>query len=236
MGQKRMEHIIQIIKPADPDQEASRLIRTILLQQLKLGSVLLLLSGGSATKVYRLLSKTLAGDLSRLTVGLVDERWHLNPHHDDANDKAIRATGLFERVIALGGNYEPILQGGDMNQDVSSYQGKLAQLFTRSYVVAVLGIGMDGHTAGILPGEDEVEFNQRFNGSSLVVGYHNDGPYPWRITLTLSALKQTDTAIVIATDPAKKNILDAITAPALPSINQTPATILAKMKEVLIVA
>ncbi|MFI5240557.1 MAG: 6-phosphogluconolactonase [Candidatus Saccharimonadia bacterium] len=201
-----------------PYSAAVETIETELRSMLLDGQVLLLLSGGSATKVYRQLTTSLGLNLlpGDLVVGLVDERYEIDPLHSDANDKTIRETGLVSHLEELGAIYAPILHGLPISAEVAQYEFQLNRYIFHEnrQILAILGLGSDGHTAGILPDENKDSFKEHFLSSSLVTGYLSSGPYPERITLSITALKLIQTAIVLIADQAKHDMLDHILDPA----------------------
>lgn len=221
-----------------PYDQAAEIIKASLSSALARRPVLWLLSGGSATKVYAQLAGNLDLELApdQLVVGLVDERYDTGPHHASANDTAIRQTGLIDRLEQLGATYFPVLQGLTLQEETARYnrliEGYIMQEQRR--VVAVLGVGTDGHTAGILSQPDVAQFEQDFDANALVVGYENNGPFPERITLSLAALRLVDVAIVVVADPAKQDIVKKIADRAnRKRFNRWPATIVQEMDNVI---
>jgi 6-phosphogluconolactonase/glucosamine-6-phosphate isomerase/deaminase len=90
-------------------------------------------------------------------------------------------------------------------------------------VIAQLGIGPDGHTAGILPNSVATEPNSR-----LVVNYVAD-PYK-RLTLSFTALKKVTVAYVLAFGSNKMDALIALQSQNL-SLSEQPAQILKQLNE-----
>ncbi len=224
-----------------PYTQAEAIIEQALKAQLAKGPTLLLLSGGSIATVYAELASTLELDLvpGQLVVGLADERYDLDPNHAAANDVAIRTTGLITRLEQQGAIYSPILHGHSLEEEALQYNYQLTQFMQHEHrgVVAILGVGLDGHIAGMLPDPDADRFCQRFEGGKLVCGYENDGPYPLRVTTTMTALGQFDQAIVIIRDETKLPMLgQAIDPQRHEPLNLMPAAILQTMPNVVIAA
>lgn len=225
-----------LIKPYD---EAAKLITDTLSGALRQGPVLLLLSGGSATTVYNELAASLELDLEpgELVVGLVDERYDLDPNHSNSNDAAIQATGLITRFEQLGAIYSPILHGHSLEDEAAQYNYQLTQFIFHEgrQFIAILGIGPDGHTAGILPDPDTQEFTKTFEGTKLIIGYDNDGPFPERITTTLTGMRTIDQAIVLVKDAAKISVVNRATDSDNPQpFHLLPATIIQEIPKVII--
>jgi len=158
---------------------------------------LLLLSGGSSVKVAMQLIKKSLG-LNRWTIGQVDERYG-DVGHRFSNWKAITDAGLepqrFYQVI-------PVLSDGlAIDKTTKVYEAQLKQAIADSDVrVALIGVGADGHIAGMLPKQRTV-FETQFQGEALVA--HFDGPDYERITITQSALNAMDEIVAFSCGSGK---------------------------------
>ena len=88
-----------------------------------------------------------------------------------------------------------------------------------------MGIGADGHTAGIAPNRNDFT-NPIFGDKSSLVSYFDDKneSFKQRITLTFKALEQMDTLIVIALGEEKKKALEQMFT--LGSLEEIPARFL----------
>ncbi len=174
------------------DFTAKRL--TKLLQSGK--KVLWLLSGGSGGLVCAEVSKRLrAVDKSNLYVTLTDERYG-EVNHKDENMRI-----LYDHGFSLPGAtvYRP-LSGESLSDTVSSFGNWLKGVDQKvDYVFAVLGIGEDGHTAGIKPHSPAVE------SSRLVEGYQGDDFK--RITITPRYLRGVNEAVVQAFGESKHIVI-----------------------------
>lgn len=222
-----------------PYVQAASILSALLREQVALGPVLLLLSGGSATGVYQELSTSLDLDLQpgQLVVGLVDERYDLNPEHPDSNALLIKSSGLITRIEQLGGIFCPILHGHPMAEESAQYAYQLTQFAQHENraIIAILGFGTDGHTAGILPDNNVEQFTQHFDSANLAVGYTNSGQFPQRITVTLPLLRMAHTAIVLAKDTSKLPIIKRATNRSYPEpLHLLPATIIQEIENVII--
>lgn len=165
---------------------------------------LLLLSGGSAVKVAMQLIKNSLG-LNRWTIGQVDERF--GPvGHERSNWKALMEAGLepsrFNQVL-------PILSDGlGIHETTRIYEQQLQSAIAESDVsVALLGIGADGHIAGMLPKAKD-EFEQQFQGEQLLAYF--DGPDFQRITTTQSALNALDSVVVYSCGDQKQAAIEKL--------------------------
>ncbi len=224
-----------------PYAAAASIITESLRERLAEGAVLLLLSGGSASGVYQELANILDLELEpgQLVVGLVDERYDLNPDHADANDRLVRASGLVARLEELGAIYTPVLHGHPLAEEVAQYNYQLTQFIQHEQrqIIVVLGIGPDGHIAGILPDNNAALFKERFESESLVAGYANDSPFPQRITATFPLLRLASVAIVLVKDISKIPLIKRAANRSYPEpLNLLPATIIQEIANVIIAA
>ena len=164
--------------------------------------VLWLVSGGSAIAVAVAVRQQL-GDcagLAGLSVGLVDERYGA-VGHQNSNWQQLRAAG-FELA---GIQPLPVLAGKSFAATVDDYEAALAAAMSASdYRLGLFGIGVDGHTAGILPDSPAVTSDQ------LVCGYQ--GPDYQRITVTPALITTLDEAVACAFGLAKKPALTKLLA------------------------
>ncbi len=160
----------------------------------------LFLSGGFTPKtLYELLVTE-----KKLKIGsaaIVDERFGL-PMHRDSNEKMIRDTGLLEYFKSLNTPMVKILNGKDIENTTKGYEKTVSKLLN-SYKqkIAIMGIGEDGHTAGIPAGP--------YNSKDLVIKIDNfPSKFRKRITLSFEALEKMDKLIVLVFGDGKKQALN----------------------------
>lgn len=178
--------------------------------------VLWLVSGGSsvdvAIKAAERLSKI---NLNRLTVSLADERYG-EPGHKDSNWAQLINAG-FKLDSA---NLHPVLEGNGSEQTTDNFKRFIHQAFSANdFRLALLGMGADGHTAGILPHSPAV------TSPEAVVCY--EGPDYTRITLSAAKLAELDEAIVYVQGQNKHEALGNL-AEDLP-LDQQPAQIIKRI-------
>jgi 6-phosphogluconolactonase/glucosamine-6-phosphate isomerase/deaminase len=104
-------------------------------------------------------------------------------------------------------------------------------------IIALMGIGRDGHTAGIMRyPDDERLFDPLFvHTVAWVVGYDagSRNPIPLRVTVTVPFIRDIDHAVVYVSGPEKKQALCDVMAPR-GLLYQTPGRILHTMKHCLL--
>lgn len=165
--------------------------------QLSAGrNVLWLLSGGSSAEPAVGASKLLTGrDLGGLTISLADERYG-DVGHKDSNWQ-----NLMERGFEPGkARLYPLLRGLGPGQTTAEFNQFLeTQLGESNFKLALLGIGPDGHTAGILPDSPAVDSND-------YAVYYQAGDYR-RITITPKAMRSISEAVVYCRGPEKTETL-----------------------------
>lgn len=174
---------------------------------------LLLLSGGKTPKeLYRRFTdekKLLPG-----SVALIDERYG-KKFHDNSNEKMIWETGLLEYLkeenIPV---YLPLQDDITRLEAAESYDKTLRELFLLYWnKIGILGIGSDGHTAGI-PSRDSDFITQHpalYVGSAFVADYHDKkGMYGERISMTFAGLSQLDLFLVLVFGEDKQKALELV--------------------------
>ncbi len=160
-------------------------------------NTLLFLSGGTSPDLlYRLISQDKT--LKPGAVVMVDERYG-PPMHNNSNEKTIGDTGLIGYLAAFNIPFYGITKEGNMAMVVVHYEQIIEDLFRKfPKKVAVMGIGADGHTAGIKP-------NLKYDHNRLVVSYDDTkGSFGKRITLTFEALERIDEFIILVFGENKK--------------------------------
>lgn len=167
--------------------------------------VLWLVSGGSAVgaqvQVMYRLAATHTDKLSNLHILPVDERYG-PAGHADSNSEQMRKAG-FNPTIA---HWYDVLQGGSMQDTVHTYGLLAEKLFSDAgVVIATMGLGPDGHTAGVLPHSPATN-----DPNSTVVGYEWSDHQ--RMTLDVSMLRDIDQAFVLAYGETKETAIQRLNA------------------------
>jgi 6-phosphogluconolactonase/glucosamine-6-phosphate isomerase/deaminase len=176
--------------------------------------VLWFVSGGSCIEPQTAIVHQLTNDqISHLTILLADERFG-PAGHADANYAKLQAAGFKHPGL----QFEDPLSGNiPFSAAVARYSDVVQRALAQAdIVVATLGIGQDGHTAGILPRSAAA-----YDDISTVIGY--EGPDFIRMTVGFSMLSQIKKAFVFAYGAAKQEALlrlqeGAASSPELPSM------------------
>jgi 6-phosphogluconolactonase/glucosamine-6-phosphate isomerase/deaminase len=198
----------------------AELLAKSLSAQLKTGRrVLWLISGGSVINLATIAAKKLTHhNLDNLSVSLIDERYG-PPGHKDSNWRQLMAAGF----SLPGAQLYPILINKNIEATTSEFDDFIKHT-ENSYKIGLLGVGVDGHTAGLLPGSPALS-------SDRYADYYQ-GPDFWRISLTPKALVTLDEALVFALGQSKAQAL-ADLQKDLP-ISRQPAQIIKQIPKVAV--
>lgn len=163
------------------------------------GEFHLVLAGGSTPRlVYRQLAAS-GADFSRWHIYLGDERC-LVSDDSERNSLMIRDDWLDQAAIpAANIHWIPAELGPE--QGASRYESEISSVLP--FDLVMLGMGEDGHTASLFPG-------QKHDESRLVVPvYQSPKPPPERVSLNYSALSQTGELLVLVTGEGKRGAVEA---------------------------
>lgn len=158
-------------------------------------------SGGSCIEPQcRILQSLQANQLSNLTVMLADERYGA-PGHANSNYQQLVDAGF----VRAGLKFDILLeQGSTLESTVAAYRtGVEAAINSSNAAIATLGIGTDGHTAGILP-----SFSADAIAEGSVIEYET--PQFTRISVSPSVLSNLQNAWVFAYGDQKRPIVEQL--------------------------
>lgn len=201
-------------------------------------SILLLCSGGSALNVLNNISKDVFTD--RITVGVLDERF--SNESTINNFIQLTNTSFYKDAIAFGIHFmesTPYINesltnfGLRMNNNLR----KWVEENSAGLVIIIQGMGVDGHTAGIMPvPNDSLLFESLFdNTSSLMIGYSSTDKYRDRVTVTNYFFKnRVDISIVYFVGEEKRDAYNKLKESSNLKNNELPIKILREMKDVRI--
>lgn len=204
--------MLNIISTTNPELEIAKETASVINAQLAENKkVLWLLAGGSAVNYYKLMGElfTESLDFANLTIALGDERYDKNPNHDTATWPVLKELEVFQNLERSGAKVYHILTGDTLKADVERFNQFLGQDF--DFVVCSLGIGSDGHTAGIIPITSRELFEEVYtNNDALAVGHEHGGKHPKRITITPKMITQVDRILAYAVGEDKKSTLQTL--------------------------
>jgi 6-phosphogluconolactonase/glucosamine-6-phosphate isomerase/deaminase len=212
---------MQYIRTAGWDDGVADLTERLVRELADEQRVLWLTSGGSNIPVSVQIRDNIPPKLcSNLSVMLADERYGKVGHADSNWAQLIQAGFKTEGITTL-----PVLQDGfDFDQTLAHYTDMTEQAFAdNETTIAQLGIGSDGHIAGILAGSPAATETE-----ALVSGYKST-PYA-RLTLTFPALRHITAAYTFAFGNTKQQALSTLKDRSVPPRDQ-PAQILKQLPE-----
>ncbi|PIQ68829.1 MAG: hypothetical protein COV91_02015 [Candidatus Taylorbacteria bacterium CG11_big_fil_rev_8_21_14_0_20_46_11] len=222
---------MKTIYSSHPRDEATEALKKALRPSSHIPT-LFLTSGGSALS---LLEAKILPEKPQLTISVLDEHYDRNPlertseklkklpFYASANQKHVEFFDVYEGEVEKAGiRFDTFLKSW-------------RSMYPKGNIVCTIGIGADGHTMGIMPSTDSVQFAEMFtNPDRLAIGYKTTyGPLPERVTSTFSLLTLCDTVIVFAVGNEKKDVLlDVIEQKELPYI--CPAVHLNKLDQAVL--
>jgi len=177
----------------------------------KKNDILLLLSGGSALEMTDYIDPELLDE--NVTVSVADERFSANSEVN--NFSLLQNTSFYEFAREKDASFIGTLpRPGETLLQISQRYEKALRAWSQKNpwgkIIAVLGMGSDGHTAGIFPvPNDEIRFNQLFLSENWVTGYDNGGQKlpRERFTITFSFFGHIDRGIIFLAGKEKKSAL-----------------------------
>jgi 6-phosphogluconolactonase/glucosamine-6-phosphate isomerase/deaminase len=188
------------IKTIKDVEEVADFVAKSINRELESGKrVLWFITGGSSIKVQsKVASKIKTDTKGKLIITMTDERFGA-PNHPDSNWFQLKELGFEIKNATI----LPFLIGKDMTITTKELREIIKKEINKAdYKIGNFGIGIDGHTAGILPRSDAVY------SSELVCAY--DTPQFDRVTVTPKVIALLDEAIVFAIGESKWPILEKL--------------------------
>ena len=199
--------------------------------------ILFLSSGGSALELLDGLSFLNKKHL--VTLGMLDERY--SDKEEFSNFLSLTKTKFFFNMLTSGAmlidtslqHKESLL---DMAERFNASLRGWRTIHPDGIIIATMGIGEDGHTAGIMSGMAEEEFGELFeNDKVYVVGYDTEkkGEDRNRVTVTFPFLRLINHTVVYVLGREKEKALSSVLLKK-GNLYNTPARIIREMKDVSI--
>lgn len=211
-------HIIKSASPVQTAQEAVNFFKDKVQDAIaRRGVFNCAISGGSCPILFfELLAVESLLEWSKIHIFWVDERC-VEPTHKDSNFNL--AKRLFLSKVAIPAeNIHRIYGEKPAYQAVEEYEQDIRLHFGISqgqwpvFDVAVMGLGVDGHTASLLPGTDVLD-----NHTDVAVQVYSDAAPYTRITLTVPTLTAARSLIFLITGRDKAEIIrEVLTYPLRP--------------------
>lgn len=161
----------------------------------------IILAGGNTPRALYQRLRALKTDWSRWHIYFGDERC-LPAGNPERND-TMAATTWLQHVAIPREQIHGVPCGQDPARAAAAYADTLAQ--APGFDLALLGLGEDGHTASLFPG-DHLALTTR----ELAIAVHNaPKPPPLRISLSPACLSRADAVWFIVTGEGKRQALQA---------------------------
>ncbi len=202
---------------ATPDIESvareasARMGKAIREAVLARGSASIALSGGESPRAaYALLATDEKIDWAKVNVFWVDER--VAPPTDDRSNYRWAKTSLIDPAKIPAENvHRMVTDGPDLEAAARDYETLIRKIVSvdakgvPAFDLLVMGIGEDGHTASLFPGESTIDITDR-----LVAAVPAAGKREARMTLTVPTIEHARLALVIAIGKNKLGPLERV--------------------------
>lgn len=218
--------LIATPEPAQVAREASNRMAKAMRDAIRdRGEAHIAISGGnSPNPAYELLAKE-PFDWNKVHVYWVDER-AVPPDHERSNYRSAKAALLDRAPIPASNVHRMKGEATDLAAAAAEYESLLREGIQQkvgglpALDLLVLGIGDDGHTASLFPGEPTVHVTDK-----LVSAVAAKGEREPRLTLTGPVLENARASVVIVVGKAKHPALERVWL-TNGSLDETPARII----------
>jgi 6-phosphogluconolactonase len=204
---------------------ATRIAKVLRTAIAKGGRATLALSGGNTPRdAYALLAHESGLDWTKVHVFWVDER-AVPPTDDRSNYRWAKSTLLDGAGIASGNVHRMPADAADRDAAVRDYEKVIRARVELdadgipAFDAMTLGVGDDGHTASLFPGEPTVDVTDR-----LVAAVPPKGAREARLTLTPLAIEHARNLFILAVGAAKRGPLERAWL-AQGDVHETPARV-----------
>ena len=195
--------VVHQLPPALFAAAAADLMRSLLCDAIESdGACRIVLAGGrTPTAVYEVLRTFTDIDWTRVHVFVGDERC-VPPEHADSNVAMIART-LLSRVAIPAAQVHRLRGEIDAAAAAAEYDAIVASLPEPKFHVVLNGVGADGHTASLFPGDASITSERRW-----AVAAHAPAGFvvAQRITLSLCALNTALHSVTLCTGDDKRTV------------------------------
>jgi 6-phosphogluconolactonase len=206
-------------------EAATRIARALRNAVAKNGRAAMALSGGNTPRdAYARLARESGLDWTKVHVFWVDER-AVAATDDRSNYRWARATLLDPTGIAADRVHRMPADAPDAEAAARDYERTIRAHVeldgdgVPAFDALVLGIGEDGHTASLFPGEPTVDVTDR-----LVAAVPARGAREARLTLTPRTIEHARNLFILAVGAGKRAALERVWA-AQGNVHETPARV-----------
>ncbi len=201
--------------------------------------VLLLLAGGSSLAVLEYINpEYLSADL---TVTVTDDRF--SDELDINNFAILQSTNFYNSLIDVDAfciNTQPN-PGETIEECATRFERNIKEWkadFPKGIIIALYGMGADGHTGGMIPGVlGKEEFDTKFNTKNILVesiDAEGKSEYPLRISTTLSFMRDmVDHAVFYITGENKRSAFEKAMS-GEGEYSEIPARVMTEMKDAVV--
>jgi 6-phosphogluconolactonase len=213
------------------DEAATRIASTLREVIKQRGTASLALSGGNTPRpAYEGLARQTGIDWTKVSIYWIDER-AVPPTNARSNYLLAKESLLDRAPIPAENVHRMVGEAPDLEQAARDYEAMLKARLTwkstataefPSFDVAVMGIGDDGHTASLFPGDTTVDVRDRM---VLAVAAAPDKGREARLTVSAPVIEQIGVIFVLAVGQAKKEPLQRIWS-ITGSTAETPSRVL----------
>lgn len=210
-------------------EAAARMARAIQDALKDRGEAMIALSGGNTPNPAYALLAAQTIDWNKVHVFWVDERC-VPPDHERSNYGSAKKAFL-DRIAIPTNNVHRMHGEEDPERAAADYDALLRDTVKSkisgipSLDLVVMGIGDDGHTASLFPGNNSHTITDRLVAAIPKTSDAGKEPREPRLTLTVPILENTKAAVVICVGKAKHEPLERIWA-ANGDVNETPGRII----------
>jgi 6-phosphogluconolactonase len=209
----------------DVVEDPARACSALLLSAVLTGGHVVLTGGSTPRRAYQELAEAVLNldvDLGDTEFWFGDDR--AVPPDDDRCNYKMAKEALFDPLGELMTAQVHRIRGELGHQPAAdAYEHELREAGAPPFELVLMGMGPDGHTASLFPGQPTLEEHER-----LVVGVPEAGHEPFvpRISLTLPALAKTRLMVFLIAGESKAGMVARAFGPDAEPDRRVPASLL----------